>query len=63
MDSLTIQTIGWIPAFIFPAAAAIKLFKIYSKKRADGVSALAWFAFGIANLSLYVYTEKYYVIR
>ena len=63
MDNITIQTIGWIPAFIFPFAAAMQLFKIYSKKRADGVSAMAWFAFGIANLSLYVYTEKYYELQ
>lgn len=63
MNDITIQVIGWIPAFIFPMAAALQLFKIYSKKRADGVSALAWFAFGIANLSLYVYTEKYYELQ
>ena len=63
MNNITIQAIGWVPALIFPIAAALQLFKIFSKKRADGVSALAWFAFGIANLSLYIYTEKYYELQ
>jgi uncharacterized protein with PQ loop repeat len=54
-----IQMIGWVPAIIFPLAALMQLYKIYIVRCADGVSAMAWFAFGIANLSLYIYAEKY----
>jgi len=50
---------GWVPAVIFPLAAMLQLLKIYTSRRADGVSASAWLAFGIANLCLYIYTEKY----
>ena len=59
LDSNLIQFIGWVPAVIFPLAAAMQLIKIHSNKRADGVSASAWIAFGVANLCLYIYAEKY----
>jgi uncharacterized protein with PQ loop repeat len=59
LDTNFIQLLGWVPALIFPIAAALQLFKICANKRADGVSASAWIAFGIANLCLFGYTEKY----
>ena len=37
----------------------MQLVKIFREQSADGVSAIAWVAFGFANISLYVYTEKY----
>jgi uncharacterized protein with PQ loop repeat len=54
-----IQLSGWIPAVIFPLACLMQLVKIFREQSADGVSVLAWIAFGFANISLYVYTEKY----
>jgi len=59
MISSFIQFSGWIPAVIFPLACLMQLVKILREQSADGVSAMAWVAFGFANISLYVYTEKY----
>jgi hypothetical protein len=59
MTPLLLQLSGWIPAVIFPLACLAQLIKILREQSADGVSVMAWIAFGFANLSLYVYTEKY----
>jgi len=59
MPTSLIQISGWIPAVIFPMACLAQLVKILREQSADGVSAIAWIAFGFANISLYVYTEKY----
>lgn len=59
MTPLLIQISGWIPALIFPLACLAQLVKILREQSADGVSVMAWIAFGFANISLYVYTEKY----
>lgn len=59
MNSSFIQFSGWIPAVIFPLACLLQLVKIIREQSAGGVSVIAWVAFGFANISLYVYTEKY----
>jgi uncharacterized protein with PQ loop repeat len=59
MTPFLIQISGWIPALIFPLACLAQLIKILREQSADGVSVMAWIAFGFANISLYVYTEKY----
>ena len=59
MNTSLIQFTGWIPAVIFPLACLVQLVKILRERSADGVSAIAWIAFGFANISLYIYTEKY----
>ena len=59
MSPLVIHISGWIPAVIFPLASFFQLMKIAKEQSGDGVSALAWIAFGFANISLYIYTEKY----
>lgn len=59
MTPFLIQISGWIPAVIFPLACLAQLVKILREQSADGVSVIAWIAFGFANISLYVYTEKY----
>jgi hypothetical protein len=58
-----IQFSGWLPAIIIPVATALQLIDMLRKGSAEGVSALVWFLFGIANLGLYVYTEKYLEIQ
>lgn len=58
-----IDYIGYIPAFIFPGATLIQLFHLVRTKSSEGVSALAWAAFAIGNLSLYIYTEKYFELQ
>jgi uncharacterized protein with PQ loop repeat len=59
MTPSLIQLSGWIPAVIFPLACLAQLVKILREQSADGVSIIAWVAFGFANISLYIYTEKY----
>jgi hypothetical protein len=40
-------------------ATLIQLSTILKKQSAQGVSALTWALFGVANVGLYIYTEKY----
>ena len=61
-DSLT-NLAGWIPAIILPTASLLQMIKIVRMKCAEGVSIMTWFMFGIANLGLYVFTEKYFAIQ
>lgn len=51
--------LGWVPAVIFPTASGLQLLAILHRKSAEGVSIPAWALFAIANLCLFVYTEKY----
>jgi len=59
MNSL-IEFAGWIPAIIFPAATVIQLWEIFRSRSTRGVSWLTWFLFGVANVAVYIYTEKYF---
>ena len=54
-----IQLSGWLPAIIIPMATIIQLSTIIKSRSAKGVSWLTWSLFGIANIGLYIYTEKY----
>jgi uncharacterized membrane protein YhaH (DUF805 family) len=63
MSSTVISLSGWLPAVIIPAATLIQLADIVKRRSAAGVSGLTWFLFGIANIGLYVYTEKYSSIQ
>ena len=58
-SEFVIQIAGAIPAIIFPLASLTQLYAVVSRRNADGVSALTWFFCGIANICLYVYTQKY----
>ncbi|MDG6774600.1 hypothetical protein QCB45_09665 [Thiomicrorhabdus sp. ZW0627] len=58
-----IEIIGYIPAIIFPTATVIQLLHLLKTKTSDGVSALAWGAFALGNVSLYIYTEKYFELQ
>ena len=59
MNSTLINLCGWLPAIIIPLATIIQLSAILRNRSTAGVSALTWFLFGIANVGLYIYTEKY----
>ena len=50
---------GWFPALILPLAALIQLVTIFRNRSTRGVSWVSWGLFGLANLMLYVYTQKY----
>lgn len=58
-SELVIQIAGTIPAIIFPSASLIQLITLLRRRNAEGVSALSWFCFGVANICLYIYTQKY----
>ena len=53
------DAVGWVPALFIPAATFIQLLAIFRNKSARNVSVLTWTLFGIANVCLYIYTEKY----
>lgn len=59
MPPVAVEIAGWLPAVIIPTATAIQLLSIVGQKSAIGVNWFVWFLFGLANLGLYVYTEKY----
>ncbi|MGV6859356.1 MAG: hypothetical protein ACWA5X_10310 [bacterium] len=59
MSPELLKLIGLIPALIFPAASLVQLLTILKRRQADGVSLLTWVMVGVANVSLFVYTQKY----
>lgn len=59
MPPLVVEISGWLPAVIIPVATLLQLADILRRRSVEGVSALVWCLFGIANLGLYIYTEKY----
>ena len=61
-DTLT-NVAGWIPAIILPIATITQLAKIIQDKNAEGVSLITWFLFGVANIGLYLFTEKYFALQ
>ena len=63
MPQIVIDIFGWLPAIIIPLATIIQLSTIIRDRSAEGVSWITWFLFGVANVGLYVYTEKYFDIQ
>ena len=48
-----------LTSVIFPAATLIQLITIVRSNSVNGISPLTWTLFGIANIAVYIYTEKY----
>ncbi len=63
MSPTLIKLSGWLPAIIIPAATIIQLVTIFKDRSTQGVSWLTWFLFGVANIGLYIYTEKYSALQ
>lgn len=63
ISSLITNLAGWIPAIILPTATVSQLVKIVRSRSAEGVSLATWLLFGIANVGLYIFTEKYLAIQ
>jgi len=59
MPDWLFTVLGWVPAVIFPTASGLQLLAILHRRSAQGVSIPAWGLFAVANLCLFVYTEKY----
>ncbi len=63
MNDILTDIAGWIPAIILPVATISQLAKIVQEKNAEGVSLITWFLFGVANIGLYLFTEKYFALQ
>ncbi|MDK9706196.1 MAG: hypothetical protein OEL83_04015 [Desulforhopalus sp.] len=63
MKELIPSIAGWIPAIILPLASLMQLVKILRERNVQGISVISWFLFGLANIGLYIFTEKYYAIQ
>jgi hypothetical protein len=50
---------GILPAIIFPAATLLQIVRMVRERSTVGVSVVTWSLFGIANIALYVYAERY----
>lgn len=59
MQMTLTQVAGVLPAIVFPAATAFQFVRIIRERSAAGVSAATWGMFGIANVALYIYAERY----
>ena len=60
MAESIIQAVGVIPAIVFPGAALIQLLALLKRGSAGSVSAATWWLFAVANVCLYIYTQKYF---
>ena len=63
MYALIIDISGWLPAIIFPAATLIQLLAILQSRSTHGVCWSTWMLFGVANIAVYIYTEKYLAVQ
>ncbi|MGD1862158.1 MAG: hypothetical protein ACFB0E_19595 [Leptolyngbyaceae cyanobacterium] len=63
ISSLITNLAGWIPAIILPTATISQITKIIRSRSTSGVSLATWLLFGIANIGLYIFTEKYLAIQ
>lgn len=53
------QLAGIFPAIVFPAATLVQLVRIVRQRSGEGVSISTWLLFGLANLGIYFYAERY----
>jgi hypothetical protein len=57
---MLIEISGWIPAIIILGAIILQLAIMLKRGSSVGVNGTVWLLFGVANLCLYIYTEKYW---
>jgi uncharacterized protein with PQ loop repeat len=63
MKEVLTDLAGWMPAIILPLATITQLLKIIREQSAKGVSLVTWVMFGVANVGLYLFTEKYWALQ
>ncbi|HIE98039.1 MAG: hypothetical protein ABGZ23_10095 [Fuerstiella sp.] len=63
MHPTVVEVSGYIPAVVIPVATAIQLVSLLRSGTTAGVNWMSWFLFGVANIGLYIYTEKYTSIQ
>ena len=59
MPDWAVELAGWVPAIVIPVATFLQLLQIVRSRSVDGVSWVSWALFGIANIGVYVFTEKW----
>jgi hypothetical protein len=60
---MLIEISGWIPAIIILGAIILQLVTMVKRGSSVGVNGTVWLLFGVANLCLYIYTEKYWELQ
>ena len=63
MELNLVELSGWLPAIIIPVATFSQLLTLIKNKSSANVSTITWTLFGIANLGLYIYVEKYWELQ
>jgi uncharacterized protein with PQ loop repeat len=60
---MLVEIAGWIPAIIILGAIILQLVTMLKQRSSAGVNGTVWLLFGIANLCLYIYAEKYHELQ
>lgn len=63
MNPHIVDVAGWLPPIIFPVATLIQLIALLRSNSLKAISPMTWTVFGIANISVYIYTEKYLAVQ
>ena len=53
------QIVGILPAVVFPAATFQHLVRLVRRRNGATDNPMTWLLFGLANLAIYIYTERY----
>jgi len=53
------QIVGILPAVVFPAATFQHLVRLVRTRTGATDNPMTWLLFGLANLAIYIYTERY----
>ena len=53
------QIVGILPAVVFPVATLQHLLRLVRNRSAAGANTMTWLLFGLANLAIYIYAERY----
>jgi hypothetical protein len=53
------QIVGILPAVVFPVATFQHLVRLVRTRAGATANPMTWLLFGLANLAIYIYTERY----
>lgn len=53
------QIVGILPAVVFPVATFQHLVRLVRRRAGAADNPMTWLLFGLANLAIYIYTERY----
>ncbi len=58
-DANWTQALGLVPAIVFPVASLVQLVVMIRRRSGEGVSAITWTLFALANVCLYLYMGRH----